>query len=300
MDNVVFQNEHFAWYNLENPTEEMLAQYLDKFSLNSFTISDTMEPGHLPKFEHHENFEFVLIRFYGKERRSYTNIIREFSHKIGIFIGENFLITVHQKPMPFLNDILDFIKTEKVQDSFLPKNLFYQIVKRTLQTFQAPSVRISEQIDLHEDQLFLKKNKEVSLAELYKLKRESNTCSKILILTRDVLNEYKSYVKSASSYKDLQEFNAKLIHLHNQNSDDLQNLFHLSLSVSSQRANEIMKLLTIFSAFFLPLTFIVGVYGMNFRFMPELDWHYGYFICLGVMLVVVVVIFLWFKRKKIL
>jgi magnesium transporter len=61
-----------------------------------------------------------------------------------------------------------------------------------------------------------------------------------------------------------------------------------------------MKLLTIFSAFFLPLTFIAGIYGMNFRYMPELEWHNGYFMTLGLMAIISIVIYMWFKRKKII
>jgi magnesium transporter len=72
------------------------------------------------------------------------------------------------------------------------------------------------------------------------------------------------------------------------------------LSISDQKNNEVVRLLTIFSAFFLPLTFIAGVYGMNFRFMPELNWKWGYFFSIGFMLLVVIVIYLWFRRKRIL
>jgi magnesium transporter len=72
------------------------------------------------------------------------------------------------------------------------------------------------------------------------------------------------------------------------------------LSISEQRNNEVVRLLTIFSAFFLPLTFIVGVYGMNFDFMPELKWKYGYLFAIGFMSIVSLVIYIWFRRKKIL
>jgi magnesium transporter len=72
------------------------------------------------------------------------------------------------------------------------------------------------------------------------------------------------------------------------------------LSVHAQKTNEVMKLLTVFSAFFLPLTFIAGIYGMNFKHMPELNGSYSYFIIIGLMAVLSIVIFLWFRKKKIL
>jgi len=298
MENILFQNKCFTWYNLENPEQEDVSEFLTQFSLTAYTLQDALEAGHLPKFEHQESFDFVLVRFYGKEPRSYANIVREFSHKIGIFIGNDFVITISQRPVPFLDEILKELETDKNKEAIIPKQLFYKIFKRTLNTYSQPAVNISQEIDVYENALFTRPNTKLDIKKLYKLKRESTTCSKILILMRDVLNEYKSYVKSVSSFKDLQDQNTKLLHLHNQNNDDLHNLFTLTLSMSDMRANEIMKILTIFSAFFLPLTFIAGIYGMNFRFMPELDYKWGYFIVLGIMFLIVVFIYSWFKRKK--
>ncbi len=300
MENILFQNNCFKWYNLENPDETIVSEYLKKFSLSTFTVQDALEAGHLPKFEHQEDFDFVLVRFYGMEARSYTNIIREFSHKVGIFLGNDFVITIGQRPIPFLDEIKEELENDKNRENLVPKQLFYKIFKKTLNTYYQPAVKISQEIDVYENALFTRQNSRLDLKKLYKLKRESATCSKLLVLMRDVLNEYKVYAKSISSLKDLQDYNAKLLHLHSQNNDDLHNLFNLTLSMSDLRANEVMKILTIFSAFFLPLTFIAGIYGMNFDFMPELGYKWGYFITLGVMLVIVIVIFSWFKRKKFL
>jgi magnesium transporter len=82
--------------------------------------------------------------------------------------------------------------------------------------------------------------------------------------------------------------------------EDANTILHSYMSVTAQRSNDAMKLLTIFSAFFLPLTFIVGIYGMNFDHMPELRWENGYYYTLILMLVISIVIWFWFKRKKII
>jgi len=79
--------------------------------------------------------------------------------------------------------------------------------------------------------------------------------------------------------------------------DEAQNLIAMHLAVASHRTNEVMRVLTVFSAFFLPLTFIVGVYGMNFRYMPELEKRWGYPLLLAVMLTVSLTIFVWFRRR---
>ncbi len=90
----------------------------------------------------------------------------------------------------------------------------------------------------------------------------------------------------------------KILHLHTQILDDVHNFLTVYLSLNSQKSNEIMQTLTVFSAFFLPLTFLAGIYGMNFDYMPELNHKLGYPICLLIMLIIVIFIYFWFKKKK--
>jgi magnesium transporter len=100
--------------------------------------------------------------------------------------------------------------------------------------------------------------------------------------------------------QDLKESVSSLILQFEDFLDEANSLLNIYLSSNSQKTNEVMKLLTVFSAFFLPLTFLVGVYGMNFDILPELRWEYGYYIIWGVMIAVSLAIFGWFKRKKII
>src|SRR3546814_167327 len=107
----------------------------------------------------------------------------------------------------------------------------------------------------------------------------------------DTLFPYTTLFRSV----DLQ---LRLSILYNEVVDESNHLLNIYISFTSQRTGEVMRVLTIFSVFFMPLTFIVGIYGMNFDFMPELGWHYGYFFTLGAMLVITVIIYFWFKRKR--
>jgi magnesium transporter len=80
--------------------------------------------------------------------------------------------------------------------------------------------------------------------------------------------------------------------------DDVNNLLHMQLALAGHRTNEVVKVLTVFSAFFLPLTFLVGVYGMNFRYMPELEARWGYPAAWALMLVISLGIYVWFRRRR--
>lgn len=298
MEEIFFSNDQFTWYNLEKPTKETLNQYREKFELTAFTLDDANEIGHLPKFEHLEHFDFILLRFYVKNPRTNTNQIREFSHKIGIFKGKNFLLTIHQKKVPFWQEIKNILVAKP---NLSTTQLFYKIAEHALNTYQAPSERIAKQIELYEESLFVnEKELKINLKKLYQLKRESSACSKLLLLTRDVLNEFKVFTKNPASFKNLHEMNLKLLHLHNQNTEDIHSLFTLTLSFSDQRSNEIMKVLTVFSAFFLPITFITGFYGMNFENMPGLQSPLAFYTVCGFMILIVLLIFIWFKRKRFL
>jgi magnesium transporter len=138
------------------------------------------------------------------------------------------------------------------------------------------------------------------LEELYFIKSQSRILKKVLHITQSVMEQSVDNFRASHQYQDIKD---ELLNLLTYNEESVENANHLMntyLSISDQKNNEVVRLLTIFSAFFLPLTFIAGVYGMNFRFMPELNWKWGYFFSIGFMLLVVIVIYLWFRRKRIL
>lgn len=294
MEKVFYQNNQFSWYNLKNPSQSEMEELKGKFGLTSFTIQDAIEAEHLPKYEHLENSDFVLVRFYSRQKRSSTFVIREFSHKIGIFIGKDFLVTVHQREIPFWDKI-----TSKLTDNATPLNIYHEILSEVLNSYFEPSQEVAKKIEEYEQSL-LDDDREIKqkLKKLYLLKREADVCKTLMKRTEETLNEYKHQAKNKSAFLDIIELNQKMLHLHTQNANDLQNLFTLTISLSDLRSNEIMKILTIFSAFFLPLTFIAGIYGMNFSYMPELEYKWAYFAVIGLMVVLVIIIFAWFKRKK--
>ena len=101
----------------------------------------------------------------------------------------------------------------------------------------------------------------------------------------------------APIYQDLRESIESLYTYADEIHDNVNNLLTVQLNIASHRTNEVMRVLTVFSAFFLPLTFIVGIYGMNFQFMPELGWRYGYPMTIGLMVGVCLTIFLWFRHR---
>lgn len=293
---VIFQNQMIKWINLNNPTAKQLEEVALNYNFLKPTIEDSLEPGHLPKFEYDENISFLLIRFFNKRKQSVNNIVRDYSHKMGIYFGKDFLITVHQEG----SNIIELVKQKYLgkndSNKITKKGLIYHLVSETLLTFEAPALKMDDEINRLENLIF--NNNSVKLQNFYRLKREASTCKKILDYTLEALREYSFVNNKTTLLQSLREDCIKMQHMHSQVIEDLQNLLSMYISLNSQKSNDIMKTLTIFSAFFLPLTFIVGVYGMNFKYMPELDYKWAYPMSLLIMLGIVVVIFIWFKRKK--
>jgi magnesium transporter len=154
------------------------------------------------------------------------------------------------------------------------------------------------EIDAIEDQIFLKNSKNNFLETLYYLKRKSSIGKKLILLTREVLSGIKTHHKTTTDLRDAIDLQLKLELFYDQLIEDVSNLLTIYISVSSQKTNEVMKVLTIFSVFFMPLTFLVGIYGMNFQFMPELSSQYGYIGVWIAMLLVSAVVWNWFKRRN--
>ena len=169
-----------------------------------------------------------------------------------------------------------------------------------LLSYEGPLQAQSDRMDDFERQIFLQSGHTISIESLYYQKSKARISKKILQLTQGVLNQVVVKPELNSTLQDTKETTLSYVLQYDEVIEDANTILNSYLSVTAQRSNDAMKLLTIFSAFFLPLTFIAGIYGMNFRYMPELEWQSGYFMTLGLMAIISIVIYLWFKRKKII
>ena len=173
-----------------------------------------------------------------------------------------------------------------------------KIVARVQHSYSRFASELNLQIEETETRLFIKKQATESIESLFLLKRRASLCKKLLLLTGEVVSAVQHRQKKSSEVQDIRDSQIKLQLFYDQLTEDALNLVSMYMSISANKTNDVMKVLTIFSAYFLPLTFIVGVYGMNFEFMPELEWTYGYPLVLGLMVVVFLLIYFWFRRKK--
>jgi magnesium transporter len=292
MSKTVKTYHNFEWIDLEKPDQDELKTLTEPFDMDINLLEDSLEPGHLPKIEKVNDYTFIILRAYSANFTDNVTTVEELSNKIAFFINENRLITIHRAQFDFLKHL-----TDNYNDS---ESLMLSIIDEMIFTYEKPLQIQSDKMDEFEREIFLKNGNAVSIESLYYQKSKARISKKVFQLTQSVLNQIPVKPELSSILQDLKDTTLSYLLQSDEVIEDANALLNSYLSVTAQKSNDVMKLLTIFSAFFLPLTFIAGIYGMNFDIMPELRWQNGYYITLGVMLFISIVIYAWFKRKKIM
>jgi magnesium transporter len=282
----------FDWIDVCQPDRVSLDKIAEQYKLDIFQIKDSLQHGHLPKFEKLPMYNFLILRAFTSTIEEGATTISDLSNKIAFFYNGDKIISIHRSSFDFLENInKDFSKTE---------DLLFYLVRKMLETYQLPLEELERQIEAFEETIFLNDYLKVSLEDLYFLKTQTRITKKLLSLFQNVINQIEVGEFSKTALQDAKDRVLNLLLSYDEVLENANNLLNTYHSVSSQKSNDVMKLLTIFSAFFLPLTFVAGIYGMNFNNMPELQSPFGYFITLGVMIIISIIIYFWFKRKKII
>jgi magnesium transporter len=291
------QQAGFTWIDIENPTEEELKNLQLNYNLHPAALQDVLQPEHLPKIEMFDDTAFIICRFFDDEAQPPLDSIQKISRKLAIFYRKDLVLTIHRKPLKAYQQLIDRYETAFTLNAF---ELTCKIVKTVLISYEVPCQKIETEIDFYENRIFMKKRIPDLIKSLYEIKRRIYIIRKISNLTHDLVVHLGSHIethKSKPIYQDLKDYYTKVDTVIESNYDDIHNLLNIYISLSSQRTNEVMRTLTVFTAFFLPTTFVVGLYGMNFEFMPELHYTWGYPAVIGLMLFITIIIYAWFKRK---
>lgn len=292
MSKTIKSFQHFTWTDVVKPTQTELQELTSSFSIDITLLEDILEYGHLPKIEKLKEFTFIIFRAHLPRIKENVTTIGGLTNKIAFFINDKHLITVHRAEFEFLNNRISDYETSEL--------LMLDLINEILLTYEHPLDHQNNKMDDFERAIFLRGGQTISIESLYYEKSKARICRKILQLTQTVLNQVAVKQDHATLLQDLKETTLNYLLQYDEVIEDANTILHSYMSVTAQKSNDTMRLLTIFSAFFLPLTFIVGIYGMNFDNMPELRWTNGYYYTLAMMVVVAVIIWWWFKRKKII
>ena len=298
---VIDGTQGLTWVDVVEPTSAELTEIAHLYGLHPTSVRDCLDPEHLPKFERFPDRFFIIIRVFDVASTADCATVNEMTRKVAIFSGPGFVVTIHRKPLPFLTGLQQQWRVSEGGEGNaepLTHRLILDIIDRGLATFEPPLEKIEEGLDEIEEALFQNRHDSEDLLDLYVLRRRTTLTKRMLWRSLEVLKLFSPPADASTPhYQDVRE-SAEAMHFY---SDELlesaNNLTNLQLSLSSQKTNQVMRILTLFSAFFLPLTFLVGVYGMNFEYMPELTLRWGYPAVWVVMVIITLVIYSWFRRR---
>jgi magnesium transporter len=294
----------FTWVDVVHPTPEELADVARRYNLHPTSVEDSLEPEHLPKYERIGITTFIIVRAMDEQAGRDCSSVHEMTRKVAIFYGPAFLITIHRTEQRFLTEIMEEYRSAKPPEGsseqrkgYLPRLLIH-LINGAIGTYEKPLTVAETTIDAFEATVFGEHEFTELLRRIYLEKRRVTQMRRMLSHTLDAVQKLvPASEPTAPHFQDLRE-NAQSMHFYaDELVDDVNNLLSIQLALASHRTNEVVRVLTVFSVFFLPLTFIVGVYGMNFEFMPELKEQWGYPGVLAGMGVVTLVIYLWFRKR---
>ncbi|WP_137905263.1 CorA family divalent cation transporter [Chryseobacterium sp. 2VB] len=293
----IYRTSQCEWVDVEAPTLEDLKFLHERYEINNLLLEDTMDPNHLPKYEEDGNVKFFLLRESTELERKNLNTISDISTKIGIFLVENTIITIHRMKTRSITETKK--KVSLIQEDVTPQQITLMIAILIMKSFDDESLSLFETMDNIENEIFLKNTNHTSqIRRLYKLKRKSGLNSRVLVISTDAIDKFKLLNLQDSEIVDLKDKHKDVVADFDHLNIQITNLISMFLALSDQKANQVMKVLAIYSVYFLPITFIAGVYGMNFDNMPELHHKYGYFVTLGAMATVVISTFIYVRRKQ--
>jgi magnesium transporter len=285
------------WIDVTAPTPDELGKLAASYGLHPMALQDCLDPEHLPKYEKLGGATFVIVRAYDEEAPGDGVTIQEMTRKVAVFTGPGYLLTVHRKAMPFFDRYVAACRARPGEAAGTGE-FVVDLIGAVVDTYEKPLEEAERVLDDYEEALFDGGRPEAGLEEIHRVKRRVTLIKRVLWQTLGVVQRLHPASEGHSPiYQDLRENLESMYAYADEIHDNVNNLLTIQLNIASHRTNEVMRVLTVFSAFFLPLTFIVGIYGMNFRRMPELEWQYGYPLTLGLMAAVCLAIFLWFRHR---
>lgn len=293
----IFKNPQCEWIDVEAPAAAELEMLHQSYQIDMLLLEDTVDTNHLPKYEEGQGVHFFLLRENTELERSTLNTISDVSTKLGIFLLEGIIITIHRMKNRSVYDTLKELELSTAE--LTAHQIALKLGLKVIKSFNDESNNLLEIMDNMENEIFLKNsNGSNQLRRLYRLKRKSGMNTRIMNVSAEWINHFSKLELSTAEITDLQDKYRDVLSDFDHLNAQATNLISMFLALSDQKANQVMKVLAQYSVYFLPITFIAGVYGMNFDFMPELELQNGYWYTLGFMGLVVLLTFLYMRRKR--
>ena len=283
------------WYDFENASNKENEFLRNKFDFKYLEIDDAITG--IPRVKYKEYKEYQYMIFHSIIDKDYSPIA------LNVFLQNNILVTYHHKPFQSLKRVAEY-NAENHDSELDCADIVIHILDSMVDKYFDFVYGIEDKVYNFEARHVDDRYSKNVMENVFQLRSDLIKIKRVMFPMQEVVDTIKSegnIIKDAKHSMYIQHIDDHLIKQRNviRTAQEMTNEIRENYeSFTSFRMNSIMQILTLVSVIFSPLTFIAGVYGMNFDYMPELKWHYAYFICLGVMLVITIVLVVFFKRKK--
>lgn len=289
-----------TWINIAGVHDMSVIEALGRhFNLHPLTLEDIVNTTQRPKVEESPGYTFIVLKMLVFK----DNPARVEEEHVSLILGDNYVISLMEDAGDVFDNVRERIRQSKgrirkMSSDFLAYSLMDAVVDHYFLVVEGLGDSIDEI-----DERILVAPEPGDIRSIHRLKREMLKLRKAVWPLREEVGALEKTdsplirPETRMFLRDLYDHTIQVIDMVESNRDILAGMHDTWLSSNSNRMNEIMKVLTIIATIFIPLTFIVGVYGMNFDYMPELEWHWGYHAVWGVMLAVGAAMLLWFRRK---
>jgi magnesium transporter len=290
--------ESVLWVDLAAPTDEESYILTSDFKFHPLAIEDVLSEMSHPKADDYDRYIFSIVQVLGPPLEEEDIEVKG----IGLFLSHNAVVTVHFHEVRSLENVLKRLSRDSRLISRGADFLFHTIVDYIVDAYFSALNTLELAVDVIEKEVF-EDPSEGTLRRMFRIRRDLSIIRRVLLPQSEVVSKFSKEQfdvitpKAAIYFSDIMDHLHVLLATADNQRDSITSAMDLYFSIISSNTNNVMKFLTVLSALFLPATFIVGFYGMNFHQMPELDWEYGYPFSIALIVIVIVALLVFFKKR---
>ena len=290
-----------TWINIDGLHEVDIIQKLgDRFELHPLNLEDIVNTGHRPKMEDFEDYLFLIVKMITYDDED--SLVK--AEQVSLVLGPNYVISFQENVGDIFEPIRERLRKGKGRIRKKgPDYLLYALIDAIVDNYFVVLEMIAQEIESLEDTIMISPTTDL-LQTIHNLKRELIFLRKSVWPLREAISSLEKsesglvQEKTSVYLRDVYDHTIQVVDTVETFRDMVSGMLDVYLSSVSNRMNEVMKVLTIIATIFIPLTFLAGIYGMNFKYMPELEWEWGYPLLWSIMLFVGLALVLYFRRKK--
>ncbi|MFA6237258.1 MAG: CorA family divalent cation transporter [Bacteriovorax sp.] len=304
MERKEFLLNQTKWVDLTHPSREELENLAVELKVPPRILVNALSSEHLPKYESINTTTVIFLRIIDPNKKANAVNIQELTTKVTIILQEGLILTIHRMDPDFLVKLRELCATEDGK-LLTQKDVIKKIITASIMTYDEALNVLEKRSEDFEEKIFRSSKSREIIREGYYIKRKASAFRKVLKFSMDILNSLNNNPEFVwRDFQGLRENTERFLFYTEDVLENVTGLLNLHISISSQKineasfkTNEVMRVLTVFSIFFLPLNFLAGIYGMNFAHMPELQHPYGYLAVLVFMGIISFSIFIWVQKK---